>query len=182
MDKDAIIAAWDEHLAKELFTKDVDATMQTMTADPYVNHVPTMPGGSGAVELKRFYKSHFIFRQPDDFAVVPVSRTVGDTTLVDEMVATFTHSCRMDYFLPGIAPTHRRIEVPLVVIAHFADGKLGQEHIYWDQASVLVQAGLIEVGALPIAGAEVARKVLDRHLPSNSLMASEWAESEADAA
>jgi len=94
------------------------------------------------------------------------------------MVARFTHSCRMDYFLPGVAPTHRKIEVPLVVIAHFRDGRLAHEHIYWDQASVLVQVGLLPVEGLPIAGAEVAQKVLDPKQPSNALMFREWAESE----
>src|SRR5260370_3743971 len=102
MDKDKIIALWEQHLGAELFAKDIDATMATMTGDPYVNHVPTMTGGVGAAELRRFYAHHFISRQPNDFEVVPVSRTVGEETLIDEMVARFTHSCRMDYFLPGI--------------------------------------------------------------------------------
>jgi carboxymethylenebutenolidase len=106
MDKDKIIALWEQHLGTELFAKDVDATM---TCDPYLNHVPTMTGGVGASELRRFYAHHFITRQPGDFEVVPVSRTVGEETLVDEMVTRFTHSCRMDYFLPGVAPTHRKI-------------------------------------------------------------------------
>jgi carboxymethylenebutenolidase len=179
MDKDKIIALWEQHLGAELFAKDVDATMATMTDDPYVNHVPTMTGGVGAAELRRFYAHHFIPRQPDDFEVVAVSRTVGEDTLVDEMVARFTHSCRMDYFLPGVAPTHRKIDVPLVVIAHFRDGKLAHEHIYWDQASVLVQVGLLAIESLPIAGAEVAQKVLDPKQPSNALMFREWDESEA---
>src|SRR6267154_6719725 len=124
------------------------------------------------------YKHYFIPVHPPDFEVVPVSRTVGADTIVDELVARFTHSCRMDYFLPGVAPTHRRIEVPLVVIAHFRDGRLAHEHIYWDQASVLVQVGLLPVDGLPIAGSEVAQNVLDPKRPSNALMFREWAESE----
>src|SRR5262249_42448508 len=116
-------------------------------------------------------------RQPTDIEIVPVSRTVGEDTLVDEFVARFTHDCRMDYFLPGVAPTGRRIEVATVVIAHFEGGKLAHEHIYWDHASVLVQAGLLEAAGLPVAGAEVAPKILDRRLPSNRLMAQEWTES-----
>jgi hypothetical protein len=80
MDKDKIIALWEQHLGAELFAKDVDATMATMTREPYVNHVPTMTGGVGAAELRRFYAHHFISRQPDDFEVVPVSRTVGEET------------------------------------------------------------------------------------------------------
>jgi len=137
-----IIAIWERHLGSELFARDVDATMATMTDDPYVNHVPTMTGGVGARELRRFYARHFITVNPDDMEVVPISRTVGEDRLVEEMVIRFTHSRRIDYFLPGVAPTHRKLEVPAVVIAQFRDGKLAHEHIYWDQASVLVQAGL----------------------------------------
>src|SRR5260370_4912362 len=170
MDKDKIIALWEQHLGAELFAKDIDATMATMTGDPYVNHVPTMTGGVGAAELRRFYAHHFISRQPNDFEVVPVSRTVGEETLIDEMVARFTHSCRMAYFLPLVAPTHRKIDVPLVLIAHFRDGRLAHEHIYWDQASVLVQVGWLAVEGLPIAGAEVAQQELDRKRPRDSLM------------
>jgi carboxymethylenebutenolidase len=176
MQKDDLIRVWEEHLASELIAKDVEATMATMTDAPYVNHVPTLTGGVGAKELRRFYAHHFIPVQPDDMEVVPVSRTVGDETIVDEMVIRFTHSRRMDYFLPGIAPTNRWIEVPVVVIARFRDGRLSHEHIYWDQASALVQAGLLQAGTLPIAGVEVARKVLDPSRPSNALMAA-WAES-----
>jgi carboxymethylenebutenolidase len=132
MDKDKIITLWEQHLGVELFAKDVDATMATMTSDPYVNHVPTMTGGVGSSELRRFYAHQFITRQPDDFEVVPISWTVGEETLV-----------------------------------------------YWDQASVLVQVGLLAVESLPIAGVEVAQKALDPKQPSNALMFREWAESEA---
>src|SRR6266404_6258105 len=107
------------------------------------------------------YKHHFIPVHPPDFEVAPVSRTVGADTIVDELVARFTHSCRMDYFLPGVAPTHRRVELPLVVIAHFEGDLLAHEHIYWDQASVLVQVGLLERGNLPITGVEATQKVLE---------------------
>jgi carboxymethylenebutenolidase len=178
MEETEIVALWEQHLGAELFAKDIDATMATMTDDPYVNHVPTLTGGVGARDLRRFYAHHFITVQPGDMEVVPVSRTVGRDALVDEMVIRFTHDRRMDYFLPGIAATGRRIEVAVVVIAHFRDGKLADEHIYWDQASVLVQAGLLHPDGLPVAGAEVARKVLDPSLPSNRLMHREWAESE----
>jgi carboxymethylenebutenolidase len=177
MNKEVLTAVWEAHLRSELIDKNVDATMNTMTSDPYVNHVPTMTGGVGAAQVRRFYKHHFISRQPLDFEVMPVSRTIGEDTIVDEMVARFTHSCRMDYFLPGVPPTHRRIQLPIVAIAHFDGDKLAHEHIYWDQASVLVQAGLLNPENLPIAGAEIARKVLDRHLPSNALMFAEWTES-----
>ena len=128
MNKEALIAGWEAHLRSELIDKNVDATMKTMTSDPYVNHVPTMTGGVGAAQVRRFYKHHFISRQPQDFEVVPVSRTIGEDTIVDEMVARFTHSCRMDYLLPGVAPTHRRVQIPIVVVAHFDGDKLAHEH------------------------------------------------------
>jgi carboxymethylenebutenolidase len=102
--------------------------------------------------------------------MVPISRTIGNNQLVDEMVFKFTHTIRMDWMLPGIAPTGKRVEVPLVAIVQFRDGKLAHEHIYWDQASVLVQLGLIDAGTLPVAGVETARKALNPNLPSNALM------------
>jgi carboxymethylenebutenolidase len=89
---------------------------------------------------------------------------------VDEMVFKFTHTIRMDWMLPGVAPTGKRVEVPLVAIVRFRDGKLAHEHIYWDQASVLVQIGLIDASKLPAAGVESARKVLDHTLRANTLM------------
>src|SRR5262249_9551829 len=112
----------------------------------------------------------FIPKMPPDMAMTPVSRTVGADRLVDEMVIRFTHTIEMDWMLPGIAPTGKPVEVALVVIVGFRDGKLRHEHIYWDQASVLVQLGLIDPEALPVAAAESARKVLDPSLPPNTLI------------
>jgi carboxymethylenebutenolidase len=86
------------------------------------------------------------------------------------MVFEFTHTIAMDWMLPGVAPTGRHAKVALVVIVHFRDGKLAHEHIYWDQASVLAQLGLIDGAKLPVTGVESAEKVLDPQLPSNKLM------------
>jgi carboxymethylenebutenolidase len=58
----------------------------------------------------------------------------------------------------------------LVVIVHFREGKLAHEHIYWDQASVLVQLGLLDSSNLPVAGKETAGKLSDPSLPSNGLI------------
>ncbi|MGC1304090.1 MAG: nuclear transport factor 2 family protein [Caulobacteraceae bacterium] len=173
-----IVATWEEHLRTEFMPRDGDAPTNTMTSDPYVNHVPTMTGGVGLDEVKRFYKYHFGAVTPPDIEITPVSRTVGTDSVVDEMVIKFTHTCVMDFLLPGIAPTGRRVEIPTVAIAQFRDGKLAGEHIYWDQASVLVQIGRLDPAGLPVAGAEIARKVLDQTLPSNRLMAQEWPRSE----
>jgi len=107
---------------------------------------------------------------PPDTELIPISRTIGNDQLVDEMVLKFTHTISMDWMLPRIAPTGRRVEVALVVVVRLRDGKLAHEHIYWDQASVLVQLGLLDASALPIAGIESARKVLDPSEPSNRLL------------
>ena len=172
-----LIAVWEEHLRREFVTREPEAPTDTMVADAVVNHVPTMTGGVGVEELRRFYRHHFVPVHPEDTEIVPVSRTVSTDRIVDEMVIRFTHSRVIDYLLPGIAPTGRRVEIAAVVVAQFRDGKLASERIYWDQASVLVQVGKLSAEGLPIAGAEVARKVLDPALPSNRLMAKEWASS-----
>ena len=168
---------WEAHCRHEFETRDVDATMATMVPRPYVNHVPTMAGGVGHDELKRFYKYHFVGANPPDTSLVPISRTVGADSLVDEMLFCFTHTHEIDWMLPGIAPTGRRVEVPLVAIVRFEDGKVAHEHIYWDQASVLVQIGKLDPKGLPVAGAETARKIRDPAQPSNALMARAWATS-----
>lgn len=170
-------ALWEAHCRHEFETRDVDATVATMVAQPYVNHIPTMTGGVGHDQLKRFYKYHFIGGNPPDTELRPVSRTVGRDQLVDEMIFSFTHTSEIDWMLPGIPPTGKRVEVPLVAIVRFQGDKLVHEHIYWDQASVLVQIGLLDPQGLPVAGAETARKVVDNGLPSNRLMAN-WARSE----
>jgi carboxymethylenebutenolidase len=152
---------WDEHTAHEFNTRDTTATLKTMVDDAYVNHVPVMTGGYGKEQLAAFYSTDFIPRMPPDTKLTPVSRTVGTDQLVDEIIFSFTHSQEMPWMLPGVAPTGKFVEVPLVVIVRFRDGKLAHEHIYWDQASVLKQLGLITDPALPVFGAETARKVLD---------------------
>ncbi|HUT48573.1 MAG TPA: dienelactone hydrolase family protein [Alphaproteobacteria bacterium] len=167
---------WDMHCYYEFATRDVDATMATMVAEPYVNHVPTMTGGVGFTDLHRFYTNHFVNSNPDDTALIPVSRTVGADRIVDEMIFAFTHDREIDWLLPGVAPTGKRVEVPLVAIINFRGDKLYHEHIYWDQASVLVQIGLLDAKTLPVAGAETAKKLLDETLPSNELM-EKWADS-----
>lgn len=171
-----LVALWEAHCRYEFESRDVDATMATMTHDPYVNHVPTMTGGVGHDQLKRFYKYHFIGGNPPDTELIPVSRTVGADQIVDEMLFSFTHTSVIDWMLPGIAPTGRRVEVALVAIVRFEAGKVAHEHIYWDQASVLVQVGLLDPKGLPVTGAEGAAKVLDITLPSNELM-KRWASS-----
>jgi carboxymethylenebutenolidase len=170
MDKAAMSTVWERHTEYEFSTRDTTATLDTMVDDAYVNHIPVLTGGVGRDELREFYSHHFIPKMPPDMTISPISRTIDDDRLVDEMLVQFTHTVVMDWMLPGVAPTGRRVEVPVVAIVHFRDGKLAQEHIYWDQASVLVQIGLIDSSKLPVAGVEAARKAIDPRLPSNQLM------------
>ncbi len=163
-------ALWDKHCEYEFGTRNVDDTMATMVAQPYVNHIPTMTGGVGYDDLHRFYSDHFVNSNPPDTKLVPISRTVGATQIVDEMLFCFTHTCEVDWMLPGVAPTGKYVEIPLVAIVKFRGDKLYHEHIYWDQASVLVQIGVLDAAGLPVAGIESARKLLDETLPSNTLM------------
>ncbi len=161
---------WEEHIRYEFVTRSIEDTLATMVEDAYVNHVPVLTGGVGREELREFYSKRFIPQMPPDTELIPISRTIGNDQLVDEMVLKFTHTISMDWMLPRIAPTGRRVEVALVVVVRLRDGKLAHEHIYWDQASVLVQLGLLDASALPIAGIESARKVLDPSEPSNRLL------------
>ncbi len=165
-----LVALWEAHCRYEFGTHDVDATMATMVSEPYVNHIPTMTGGVGHDALKQFYTNHFIGANPPDFTMVPVSRTVGIDRIVDEFIVKFTHTTQVDWMLPQVVPTGRKVEIPMVAIVQFQGEKLLHEHIYWDQASVLVQIGLLEAMALPVTGVNQAHKVLDKNLPSNQLM------------
>jgi carboxymethylenebutenolidase len=167
--------ALDDHLAAEFALRDVDATMATMTGDPYVNHVPVLTGGVGREEVRRFYEQVFVGHWPADTAMERISRTIGSDHVVDELVLSFTHDITMNHMLPGVPPTGRPVRLPVCVVAGFRDGKLTHEHIYWDQASVLVQVGLLEPAGLPVVGAEQAEKQLaPRAIPANALLGRDW--------
>jgi carboxymethylenebutenolidase len=164
-------AVFDEHVAAEFVHLDLEATMATMTDDPYVNHVPVMTGGVGVEEVRSFYGQHFIGKWPADIAITPVSRTVGENQVVDELVLSFTHDIEMPQLLPGIAPTGKHVKLAFCVVAGFEGDKLRHEHIYWDQASLLVQIGLLDPAELPVTGAEQAETVLDvRSRPLSELI------------
>ncbi|HLJ27878.1 MAG TPA: ester cyclase [Candidatus Angelobacter sp.] len=151
---------WQEHTSHEFATRDTESTLATMVDDAYVNHVPVMTGGCGKAALRAFYSQDFIPHMPPDTKLTPVSRTVGEDQLVDEMIFSFTHTQEIPWMLPGVPATNRHVEVPLVAVVGFRDGKLAHERIYWDQASVLKQIGLLSDPKLPVFDAETARKVL----------------------
>jgi carboxymethylenebutenolidase len=169
-DDQRLIEAWERHLRYEFTDRDAAATVDTMSDENYVNHVPVMTGGRGRDEMLEFYGRHFIPKMPADTRITPVCRTVGQRRVVDEIIFSFTHDVEMDWMLPGIPPTGRRVEVPTIVVVQTDGDRIVCERIYWDQASVLVQLGLLDPSRLPVAGAETARKVLDPNLPSNELI------------
>ena len=156
-----LAGVFDEHVAAEFVDLDLDATMATMSADPYVYHLPSMTGGVGSEDVRRFYGAHFIGKWPADIEITPVSRTVGDAQVVDELVLSFTHDIEMPQLLPGVPPTGRPVRLAFCVVVGFEDGKVSHEHIYWDQASLLVQVGLIDASELPVTGVEQAENLLD---------------------
>ena len=153
-------ALFDGHIAREFADFDVDATMETMVAEPYVHCVATLAGGIGGREVRRFYNEHFINQIPEDAKVTPISRTIGKDQVVDELIVSFTHDTQWDYLLPGIPPTGKKVELPHVVVMKFEDGKVAHEHVWWDQASLLVQVGLLDPAKLPVVGVEQAKKLL----------------------
>ena len=153
-------ALCDAHIAREFADLDVDATMDTMVPEPYVYCPAVMTGGFGGEGVRRFYSEHFINQIPKDAKVTPISRTVGKDQVVDEFVLSFTHDTQWDYLLPGIAPTGRHVELPHIVVMKFENGKVAHEHVWWDQASLLVQVGLLHPGNLPVVGVEQARRLL----------------------
>jgi carboxymethylenebutenolidase len=161
MPKPDLAQLWEEHTRHEFATRDTESTLDTMVDDAYVNHIPVMTGGYGKNALRAFYSRDFIPNMPPDTTLTPISRTVGEDQLVDEMIFSFTHTQEMPWMLPGVPPTNRRVEVPLVAIVKFRDGKLAHEHIYWDQALVLKQIGLLNDPRLPVFGVETARKAVD---------------------
>ena len=163
-------ALFDAHTDAEFKTRDIEATMATMSASPHVTHVPTMTGGSGRDQVRRFYDTWFIGHWPEDTVVTPISRTVGESQVVDEVMISFTHDCEMPALLPGVKPTGRKVTIPFVVVVGFKDGRIEFERIYWDQASMLAQLGLIDASKLPVSGAEQAARLLNPDLPSNTLI------------
>lgn len=180
---------WDQHTYFEFADRDSAKTMSTMVAHPYVNHVACLTGGAGFVQLARFYEHHFTSVSPEDTQLVPISRTIGTDRIIDEMVFTCTHTTQIDYFLPGVPPTGKKLRIPMVGIVNLRGDKLAYESLYWDQANALVQLGLLDAETssmvegvkLPIAGDEVAQKILHPYgVASNDLMPN-WVESEGKA-
>lgn len=158
--KQALLEAFQKHVDAERH-KDLKTTLATMIPNPHLNNIPTLIGGIGSEGVKDFYSSLILSGKffPPDTEMTSVSRTIDEDQLVDEIIFKFTHNTEIGWMLPNIAPTGKKVEIPLVVIVGFANGKVTHEHIYWDQASVLVQIGLLNPEGLPIHGIETAKKM-----------------------
>ncbi|KAK6519361.1 hypothetical protein TWF281_003195 [Arthrobotrys megalospora] len=165
---------WGDHLIQSLIEKDANKTLDSMVKEPYVNHVPTLVGGSGYTELHRFYHEYFIPDNPPSLGLRLISRTVGADRIVDEMILSFTHTTEISWMLPGVKPTGRKVVIPIVFIVCIKAKKLYAEHVYWDQASVLKQIGAVDFSGLPVSGAEEAWKVLDKDCIPNNVLLNGW--------
>lgn len=158
-DPKKLAAVFGQHMAAEFRARNADQALETMTDSPHVLFTPTLAGGTGRDETRAFYASTFLSQLPPDIQLTPVSRTMGATSLVDEAILSFTHSIQMDWILPGVAPTGRKVEVALIVVVGFRDGKVDHERLYWDQAQVLVQVGLLDPAGKPVVDAEAVRRL-----------------------
>lgn len=163
-------SVFDAHVKHEFVEHDLDATMRTMTAQPDLLHLPTLAGGRGVDQVRSFYGTYFVGKWPADTKVEQVSRTVGRDQVVDELLVSFTHDIRLDFMLPGVPPTGKHVEMPVVVVMKFSGGKIAYEHIYWDQASLLVQVGLLDPKLLPSIGVEQAKALRDPSFPLNPFL------------
>ena len=161
-----MVALFESHVGAEL-EGDLETTMATMCDDPHLTNVPTLIGGVGRDGVHKFYRNHLVGKFfPPDVVMENVSRTVGEDSIVEEVFISFTHTAEIEWMLPHVAPTGKKVEMMVAVVAGFKDGKLSYEHIYWDQAGVLVQIGLLDPAGLPVVGAESARKIRDPKLPN----------------
>ena len=155
-----LAAVFDKHVICEFEDKDVDATMQTMTKEPCVYHIPVLTGGKGYDEVYTFYSNNFVGKMPSDTKFVRISRTIGNDQVVDELIMSFTHDMEIPAMIPSIPPTGKYVELPIVVVMRFKGNKIAYEHIYWDQASLLKQLGLLDNSQeLPIIGIEQSKKL-----------------------
>jgi carboxymethylenebutenolidase len=156
-----LLAVWQDHVYSEFALKDATRALTTMTDDPYVLMVPIAVGGRGRGGVYSFYHDLFLAQLPADIAPVPISQVMGRHILVEEAVYQFTHDRVMDWMIPGVPRTGKRVEVAVVAIIQFEERKIASEHLYWDQGSVLAQLGVINPARVPVKGVESARTLLE---------------------
>jgi carboxymethylenebutenolidase len=151
-DQQTNLAAWQQHTYAEFALKDADAALATMTENPHVLLIPAGTGGTGRAAVREFYANHFLPNIPPDFELTSLSQIFGNDRIVEEFVIRFTHTIGMAWMVPGLAATGRWVEFAFVGLIQFQDGKVANEHLYWDQATVLAQLGILDH---PLAAAGV---------------------------
>jgi len=154
-------ALWASHCRYEFELRDVEGALSTMVDDPYLWNIPTMCGGRGQEGMRRYYRDNFVGTMPADAGISSVSLTVGADQIAEEVILSFTHDREMPWLLPGVAATGRRVEIPQLAVVAMRDGKIAHEHIWWDQASVLTQVGLLDPGRVPAFGVDTAARLRD---------------------
>jgi carboxymethylenebutenolidase len=157
----ALLDVWQQHLYAEFALKDVDMALATMTDNPYVICVPVGKGGYGVEGVRQFYAQEFFRGMAADTKMTPVAQTIADAVLIDESVIAFTHDVPMEWILPGIAPTGRWVEFAMIAVISYANGKIASERLYWDQATLLAQLGVIDPATPSVCGPEAAQLLLD---------------------
>lgn len=141
MSAQANLKLWNDHITGEFGTKDVELALSTMVDDASVMHMPTRSGGKGKAELRPYYRDMFIPSIPEQWEHTVTNRVMTENTIVEEATVRLVHSKQMEWFLPGVPPTGKTIDVELVIVIKFREGKMATERIYWDQAAVLRQIG-----------------------------------------
>jgi len=152
-----MLATWQQHTHAEFVLKDADAALATMTENPYVLAIPLGTGGTGRIGVREFYANQFLPYIPPDFELISLSQVFGEDRIVEEFVIRFTHTLVMEWMLPGLRATGRKAEFAFVGIIQFQAGKVANEHLYWDQATVLSQLGVLDHPAAAAGAGSAAR-------------------------
>ena len=155
-----MLATWQQHTHAEFVLKDADAALATMTDNPYVLAIPSGTGGTGRIGVRQFYAHQFLPHIPPDLDLTSLSQTFGNDRSVEEFVIRFTHTLAMDWMLPGVPATGRKVEFAFVGVIQFQADKVANERLYWDQATVLSQLGVLDHPAA-VAGVGSAARLLN---------------------
>ena len=158
-DQQPLLAAWQQHTYAEFVLKDADAALATMTENPYLLMIATGTACAGRAAVREYYADHFLPAIPPDLELESLSQTIGSDRLVEEMAVRFTHTIEMDWLLPTLRPTGRRAEFIIAAVIGFENGKVAHEHIYWDQATLLSQMGVLD-HPLALGGMRSATELL----------------------
>ena len=145
MEPEELARLWDNHNGAEFISKDAEAALENMVDDPYVTILANGGGGNGKDQVRAFYADVLIPQWPDDAQMQPMNRVLGQDQLVDELHLSFTHNKQMDWLLPGEPPTNRKVEMDVAIVVQFRNDRIAGERLYWDQAAVLRQIGLLNV-------------------------------------